>query len=69
MRGKDEKKKLLAAARETESRPLKHGEFECPVCGGVASVRHENGITWAECHACGLRAAERMKEGQAWKQK
>lgn len=68
MEGELKKRKLLAAARKAAA-ALKLVEFECPRCGGVASVWCYDGTRKAECHACGLRAAEKMnagKEARAW---
>lgn len=51
--------KLLAVGKEIFN-ALKHVEYACPNCGGVASIGLEDGWIIAECHACSLRAAERI---------
>lgn len=37
------------------ARPIRHTEFTCPYCGGVASTVIENGNISAECHCCNTR--------------
>lgn len=51
--------KLLAVGKEIFN-ALKHVEYACPNCGGVASIGLEDGWIIAECHACSLRATERI---------
>lgn len=41
--------------------PLKHEEFECPLCGGIATVNQTGGVVLAECHACNRRAIDRVR--------
>lgn len=39
--------------------PLKHTEFICPVCGGIATIGCENQLVVTECHACSTNVLER----------
>mgnify|MGYP006995780216 CR=1 FL=1 len=47
------KKHMLLKKAEKYVQPLKHTEFSCPICGGVATVTATSFGTRAECHACG----------------
>lgn len=42
--------------------PLKHKEFICPVCGGIATANQSGEIVAVECHACGRRATDKVTE-------
>lgn len=53
----EDRKRLMRKAKRFV-KPLVHTEFECPVCGGVASVNYLENVLRAECHACGLRKDE-----------
>lgn len=54
----DNKRLLLKAGRKV-IKPLKHTEFSCPVCGGVATAAMVNETIRVECHACSRWAQER----------
>ena len=51
------KERLMKKAKRF-LKPLVHTEFNCPVCGGIASVAYIESVLRAECHACGLRKEE-----------
>ena len=38
--------------------PLKHVEFICPACGGIATVHRSGDTIIVECHACSRKARE-----------
>lgn len=38
--------------------PMKHTEFKCPCCGGIASAVIEEGVIKAECHVTGMKVYE-----------
>lgn len=59
-RNKVEDRKLLMGVAKNYIEPLKHIEFKCPICGGVASVGIEYDTLIAECHAEGLKATQRV---------
>lgn len=45
-------KGLLTEGRKYHD-PMKHNEFICPLCGGVAAIYQYGGRAKAECYACG----------------
>lgn len=51
-----EKRKELFQESLKHVKKLKHEEFTCPICGGVASVIQSGDEIEAECHACGIKA-------------
>lgn len=53
-------KRLLLKAGRKHAMSLKHVEFECPVCGGVATAVVANAVLRAECHACSRWMEERQ---------
>lgn len=59
MTNKEEKKDLLFNTGKEYLISLKHVEFECPLCGGIATVYGDETYTGVECHACSVRKVER----------
>ena len=57
---KAEARKALLEAGKKNFKPLVHNEFECPRCGGIASVAVENSIMRAECHRCSIWAETKV---------
>lgn len=54
---KDKRNAMLQEAKKART-PLKHAEFKCPNCKGVASVIVLCGQLKAECHNCGMKVTE-----------
>ena len=62
MRRKSEMRKcMLLDEAEKHVQPLKHTEFTCPICGGIASAILAEGEIKAECHACYVKSYRRVK--------
>lgn len=57
---KGEEKRLLMNVGRKHYEPLKHIEFKCPKCNGIATVYVENDYIRTECHACGTWGQERI---------
>ena len=56
---KEQVRKMLLGVGRKYVEPLKHSEFKCPICGGVATVCVEYDKLIAECHAEGLSVSQR----------
>lgn len=41
--------------------PMKHTEFKCPCCGGIASAVIEGGVIKTECHVTEMKVYEVKK--------
>ena len=52
------KRYMLTDAAREHAVPLKHTEFKCPCCGGIASAVIEQGVIKAECHVTGMKVYE-----------
>lgn len=52
------KRYMLTDAAIAHAVPLKHTEFKCPCCGGIASAVIEEGVIKAECHVTGMKVYE-----------
>lgn len=59
-RNKVEDMKLLMGVGKKYIKPLKHAEFKCPICGGVATVCVQYDTLIVECHAENLKATQRI---------
>ena len=59
MRYEERREALLEVARKVAI-PIRHTEFACPCCSGIASAVVENGAVIAECHACGVKGYGRQ---------
>lgn len=59
-RNRKEDRKLLFNVAKNYIEPLKHSEFKCPICGGIATVCVEYDKLIAECHAEGLSVSQRV---------
>ena len=49
---------LMEEARKYAVPMMKHTEFKCPCCGGIASAVIEEGVIKAECHVTGTKVYE-----------
>lgn len=56
-----ERYEALMEKAKKHAKPLKHTEFKCPYCGGIASTVIENGTVAAECHSCNTRGYRRAE--------
>ena len=52
------KRYMLTDAAKAHAVLLKHTEFKCPCCGGIASTVIEEGVIKAECHVTGMKVYE-----------
>lgn len=59
-RNKVEDMKLLMGVGKKHIEPLKHAEFKCPICGGIATVYVQYDTLIVECHAENLKATQRI---------
>ena len=60
MKRTDADKEKLRELGKKNFDALKHTEFKCPICGGIATVCLESGSIRSECHACSTWVLERM---------
>lgn len=60
MRRTDVDKEKLRELGKKNFNAIKHVEFKCPLCKGIASVCQEGGNIKTECHACSTWTIERM---------
>lgn len=59
-RNDEQVKKMLLGVGRKYVEPLKHVEFKCPYCGGIATVCIRYDKIIAECHAENLWASQRV---------
>ena len=57
---KEQVRKMLLGVGRKYIEPLKHAEFKCPICGGVATVYVQYDTLIVECHAENLKATQRI---------
>lgn len=57
---KEQVRKMLLGVGRKYVEPLKHVEFKCPYCGGIATVHIRYDKIIAECHAENLWASQRV---------
>ena len=60
MKRTDADREVLRKVGKKNYKPLKHEEFKCPLCKGVASVGMEANVLRIECHACSTWVIERV---------